>query len=71
MMLKILEKLEEIEKEIYHRGDRWLDTKQASIHTNVSAKTLERAVAIGELKVSKKTGKNLYRKSELDRWLRS
>ena len=71
MMLKILEKLEEIEKEIYHRGDRWLDTKQASIHTNVSAKTLERAVTIGELKVSKKTGKNLYRKSELDRWLRS
>ena len=71
MMLKILEKLEEIEKEIYHRGDRWLDTKQASIHTNVSAKTLERAVAIGELKVSKKTGKNLYRKSELDRWLRA
>ena len=71
MIFKILEKLEQIEKEIYHRGDRWLDTKQACIHTNVSAKTLERAVTIGELKVSKKTGKNLYRKSELDRWLRS
>ena len=71
MIYKILEKLEQIEKEIYHRGDRWLDTKQACIHTNVSSKTLERAVTIGELKVSKKTGKNLYRKSELDRWLRS
>ena len=54
MIFKILEKLEQIEKEIYQRGDRWLDTKQACIHTNVSAKTLERAVAIGELKVSKR-----------------
>ena len=62
MIYKILEKLEQIEKEIYHRGDRWLDTKQACIHTNVSAKTLERAVAIGELKVSKQTGKNQNRK---------
>ena len=71
MIFAIMEKLDELKHEIIKKGDRWYNTKSAIAYTDVSAKTLERAVAIGELKVSKKTGKNLYRKSELDRWLRS
>ena len=50
-------------------GDYWLSTKEAASYSDVSSKTLSRYINSGKLKVSKATGKNLYKKSEVDRWL--
>ena len=69
MIFAIMEKLDELKHEIIKKGDRWYNTKSAITYTDVSAKTLERAVAKGLLKVSKQSGRNLYKQSELDRWL--
>ncbi len=70
MLNTILHKLDEIQSEILNRGDRWLNTKDACTYSGVSSKTLDRAVIKGVLKVSKKSGRNLYKKSDLDKWLR-
>jgi|TARA_B100001964_G_C13771933_1_gene396391 excisionase family DNA binding protein len=50
-------------------GDYWLSTKEVESYTSVSNKTLARAINRGKLKVSKATGKNLFKKSWVDRWL--
>jgi len=50
-------------------GDYWLSTKEAESYTSVSSKTLSRAITRGKLKVSQATGKNLFKKSWVDRWL--
>ena len=42
--------------------DKWLTIKDVSEYTKLSASTLHRAIQKGELKVSKKTGKNLFKK---------
>ena len=49
--------------------DPWFSTKEAESYTSVSSKTLSRAITRGKLKVSQATGKNLFKKSWVDRWL--
>jgi len=64
------EKGNEILDEITNKpDDKWYNTQGAIKYTELSKKTLDRAVQKGLLKVSKVTGKNLYRKSHLDKWL--
>ena len=70
MEITILRKLNEIQHEINNKtDDKWYNTQGAIKYTELSKKTLDRAVQKGLLKVSKVTGKNLYRKSDLDNWL--
>ena len=47
----------------------WMDIKEACKYASVSDSTLRRAVAKGELKVSKATGKLLFKIDWVDRWL--
>ena len=49
--------------------NRWMDIKEACKYASVSDSTLRRAVAKGELKVSKATGKLLFKIDWVDRWL--
>lgn len=49
--------------------DRWLNIKEICKYSGLSESTIHRAIHKGELKVSKKTGKNLFRISWVDRWL--
>ncbi len=69
----ILEKLDRLEEKI-DGVDRWFNTRQACKYCNLSEKSLRRAVQKGTLKCSSGSGgsgKNLYLKSDLDKWLRT
>ena len=48
---------------------KWLDIAEAVGYTSISESTIRRAVRKGELKVSKATGKLLFRVEWIDRWL--
>jgi hypothetical protein len=51
------------------RPDEWLNISQAAQYAKLSEQTIRRYVRLGALKVSKKTGRLLFQKSNLDRWL--
>ena len=51
------------------RPDEWLNISQAALWVKLSPQTLRRYARLGSLKVSKKTGRLLFQKSNLDRWL--
>ena len=51
------------------RPDEWLNISQAAQYEKLSEQTIRRYVKLGSLKVSKKTGRLLFQKSNLDRWL--
>ena len=68
--LAIMERFDTLEDKIDDKlGDRWLSTNEASQYSGLSYKTIHRAIRSGSLKVSQTTGKNLFRKSWLDRWI--
>lgn len=50
-------------------ADKWLNIKSVSNYTSLSPSTIRRAVSRGSLKVSKITGKLLFKVSAVDRWL--
>ena len=52
------------------RLDYWMDVKEAAKYAKVSETTIRRAVAKGELKVSRKTGKLLFRRYWINNWLK-
>ena len=47
----------------------WMNLHDASNYTTLSRIKIRRACMAGELKVSRATGKLLFRKEWLDRWL--
>ena len=49
--------------------DAWLSQKDVCAYTGLSYSTIFRLTQSGVLKVSKKTGKNLYRKEWIDIFL--
>ena len=51
------------------RPDEWLNISQAAQWVKLAPVTVRRYVRVGSLKVSKKTGRLLFQKSNLDRWL--
>lgn len=66
----IIDKLNEIKNLIQNNlSDRWLNIEEVCSYSGLSESTIHRAVHKGALKVSKKTGKNLFRISWVDRWL--
>jgi hypothetical protein len=50
-------------------SDRWLTKAEVCAYSGRSARTVERAVAAGELEAGGTPGKRAYRKSAVDRWL--
>ena len=50
-------------------NDQWLALKDVCEYTGLSPSTIYRATQKGELKVSKKTGKNLFRREWIDNFL--
>ena len=49
--------------------DQWLTLKEVCAYTGLSPSTIHRSTQSGALKVSKKTGKNLFRREWIDRFL--
>lgn len=50
-------------------SDPWLTIKEVSDYSKLSCSTIHRLTARGALRVSKKTGKNLFRKEWVDKFL--
>ncbi len=66
----IIEKLDEIKQILNNQiPDKWLTMKELKKYTGLSNSTILRSTIKGTLKVSKSTGKNLFKKSWVDRWL--
>ena len=51
------------------RPDDWLTITEAAQYCKLSEPTLRRYIKAGKLKVSKKTGRLLFKRSDIDRWL--
>lgn len=56
-----------VEQIVIH--DNWITIKEAVEYSNTSESTLDRAIRKGILKCSRQTGKRLFRRSAIDRWL--
>lgn len=70
MQITILEELREIKALITKKiSDRWLNIKEVCEYTTLSRSTIIRNIQSGQLKCNKKTGKLLFKKSVIDRWL--
>ena len=50
-------------------NDRWLTLKEVAEYTSVSESTIRRAIKKGVLEASDKTGRLLFKVSDVDRWL--
>ena len=67
----IQEQLERIERKLDARlSDQWLSTHEVAKRAKASVSTIHRAINRGKLKVSKGTGKNLFRSEDVDRWIK-
>ena len=66
----ILKKINKIQDQILKNNhDEWMCMKDVVKYTKLSDSTIRRSMKKGCLKVSKKTGKNLFKKSWIDKWL--
>ena len=71
-LLPIIERLERIEAKLDKiHIDNWMTTKEVAIYTTLSIQTIHRGIRKGELKVAKGTGKNLFKRSWVDRWVQN
>ena len=66
-MKDVLDELRNIIQE--KSSNIWMDIKEACRYACIGDSTLRRAVRKGELKVSKRTGKLLFKREWVDRWL--
>ena len=68
----ILERLDKIEDTLSDRiQDKWLNIKEASEYSSLSATRIRKAVVLGDLKVSKKAGRLLFKSEWIDKWIMS
>ena len=66
----ILKKINKIQDHLLtNNQDTWMSIKDAVQYTKLSDSTIRRAIKKGCLKVSRKTGKNLFKQSWIDQWL--
>ena len=66
----IRDQLNRIEKKLDGKySDPFLSLKQVSELTSLSTSTLRRAIRKGYLKCSKNSGKLLFKRSNVERWL--
>ena len=66
-MKDVLDELRDIVQE--KSSNVWMDISETVKYSSVSESTIRRAVRKGELKVSKTTGKLLFKTDWVDRWL--
>ena len=67
----LLEKLDEIKSILTGRtNDKWLKIDEVCKYSSISDITIRRAVRRVTLKASTSTGRLLFKKSDVDRWLR-
>ena len=66
-MKDVLDKLRDIVQE--KSSNVWMDISDTVNYSSVSESTIRRAVRKGELKVSKATGKLLFKIDWIDKWL--
>mgnify|MGYP001396863456 FL=1 len=70
MEIRIVELLNEIKTLILGKvNERWLTIREVAEYTSVSESTIRRAIKRGVLKASDKTGRLLFKVSDVDRWL--
>ena len=70
MYSEIINQLRNIQQSLNTKTeDVWLTLKDVCDYTGLSPSTIHRATQRGELNVSKKTGKNLFRREWVDRFL--
>ena len=70
MEIRIVEMLNEIKTLILGKvNERWLTIREVAEYTSVSESTIRRAIKRGVLKASDKTGRLLFKVSDVDRWL--
>ena len=62
-------KIDTIIKHLTHPRDEWMSLIEVCDYTKLSPSTIHRATQKGVLKVSKKTGKNLFRREWIDKFL--
>ena len=68
--MNIIEALKRIEQKLEkYKENRWLSLKEVIEETSLSAATIRRAKQKGFLKVSTRTGKLLFKRSDVDNWL--
>ena len=66
----ILKKINKIQDHLLtNNQDTWMSIKDAVQYTKLSDSTIRRAIKKGCLKVSKRTGKNLFQRSWINQWL--
>ena len=51
------------------KPDEWLTINEVSHYTKLSEPTIRRYIKTGRLKASKETGRLLFKKSNIDKWL--
>ena len=70
MYYKILEEIRDLKSMVHGKlSERWLTITDVTNYTSLSDSTIRRAVRKGTLKCSKNTGKLLFKKSDVERWL--
>ena len=70
MYHKMLEEIRDLKTIVEGKvADRWLTITDVSNYTSLSDSTIRRAVRKETLKCSKNTGKLLFKKSDVERWL--
>ena len=72
MEIRIIEMLEELKSLIItNHHNKWMNINEICNYTSVSESTIRRAVRRGTLKASTSTGRLLFKKSNVDKWLTS
>jgi len=70
MYSEIINQLKDIQQTLNSDSDNiWMSVKDVCQYSKLSASTLHRATKRGSLKVSKATGKNLFKKAWVDNFL--
>ena len=70
MEYRILEQLDEIKSILTGKmNDNWMTIKEVTQYSNLSESTIRRASKRGVLKASQSTGRLLFKKSNVDKWL--
>ena len=66
----ILERLGTIENKIDGKlSESWMPTRKVCEYTGLSVSTIQRGINSGSLKVHQGTGKNMFRRADVDRWI--
>ena len=70
MDYEVIELLNDIKSLILGKeAKKWMNISEASNYTSISSSTIRRAIKKGVLKVSRSTGKLLFKTEWVDKWL--